>query len=178
MNIILLISAILLSSLSFSYNVYAMSPVVCERKEFSIEDFKKFDFIAKGKVTKKSSIFNFLNDKAEIPFYVDVEKAWKGAKAGERVTIIHHLKYQQFPYKVGDTSIVYATKNGANFQTGECTLYKFPMSEEMRSFVESDRPSPSMLKNASPKEQRYHEEMDKKLQKLAEDALDTMVGQQ
>jgi hypothetical protein len=143
----------------------------CLAIDFTPKVFDGMDFIAKGTVSK--SWLDKLDPRhiGNIPFRLNVEKAWKGAKTGDEVVISYQLLGGDgFPYQEGNTYIIYANhSSGGVLSTHGCQIYTFPMSPELKEFT-SNRPY--YLAKKTKEELSYIEIMTQRLENLEEETLE------
>jgi hypothetical protein len=141
----------------------------CLATDFTPKVFDGMDFIAKGTVSK--SWLNKLDPRhfGNIPFRLNVEKAWKGAKAGDEVTILYELMGgDDFPYQEGNTYIIYANNRWDGvLSTHGCQIYIFPKSPGLREFIQS----PPYVGETDPDKLQHISNMRKQLEQLEEETL-------
>lgn len=135
------------------------------------EVYEKLDLIIQGTVRVKDGPWQ--NDAASmdrVPFTVEVEKAWKGAKVGDRIKVEYVVfGGDGFPFRDGQKSIVMAVSNKGTFTLNGCTMaVDYPMPEDMKEFSQN----PAYFDK---KEQPDHiKKMQKRLENLPVDTLDKL----
>ena len=114
----------------FNLNAYALN---CLPEKMSVEVFSKLDLIVKGSVSVQE---RSKSGGQSSRLLVDIKKAWKGAKKGEKVTVFY-LNTSGIPYQSGKDYIIYAEKKNNKFITHGCMFYNFDMymSPELRDYV-------------------------------------------
>lgn len=143
--------------------------LMCSFTEFTQEVYDEFDLIAKGTITEPwSNAYNPLKFRGT-PFYLNVEKAWKGASPGDKIKIIYE-HYDTTGLRKDISEIIYAYKNEDGYlATGRCIgAFKFPKPKELEEFL-SNRP---FVDENDHKKREYVKKMQVLADRLEEDTLD------